>query len=142
MDLDVGSKFDCHFSEAVILDDKGVDSAFLSQAKLLGGGFKFSREDESVHGEESLDPMFVKKVHELAKLISSEVVSSQAGVESGKPEVNGIGACRNGCAGAIPIAGRREEFGCEVELQGGSVVSNRRGGKAGRKREFSPKGNY
>ena len=119
VDLDIGGEVDRHFGESDILNDEGVDAAFLREAELVGGGFELTGEDEGVHGEEAFDPMLVEEGHELGEILVGEVVGAQAGIEGGEAKIDGIGPSGDGGAGAVPVASGREKFGCEVGLQGG-----------------------
>ena len=123
MDLDIGGECDRHFGEADILNDEGVDSAVLCEAELIGSGFELTGEDEGVHGEEAFDAMLVEKSHQFGKVFVGEVVGAETGIEGGKAKVDGIGTGRDGGAGAVPVASGREEFGCEVGLQGGDSLT-------------------
>lgn len=118
VNLDVGGEFDGHFGESDVLNDEGVDPAFLCEAELVGSGFEFTSEDEGVHGEEAFDPVLVEKGHELGKVLVGEVVSAQAGIEGGETKVDGVRTSGDGGAGAVPVASWGEKFGCEVGLQG------------------------
>ena len=119
MNLDVGGEFDRHLGKTDILNDEGVDFAFLGEAELVGGGFELTSKDEGVHGEEAFDPVLVEKGHELGEVLVGEIVGSQAGIEGGETKIDGIGTSGDGGAGAVPVAGWGKKFGCEVGLQGG-----------------------
>lgn len=131
MNLDIGGEFDRHFRKADVLNNEGVDFAFLREAELVGGSFEFTREDEGIHGEEAFHSMFVQKGHQLGQVVLGEVVGAQASVEGREAKVDGVCTGGDGSAGAVPVAGWGEEFGCKVRLQeGGSVDSIADGGKA------------
>lgn len=98
--------FPGEFGEAKILDDEGVDSGGADEAELCFGGGDFSGEDECVHGDEAFDTVFVEVGDELREVFCGEVVGAQAGVEFGESEVDGVCACGDGGACAVPVSGR------------------------------------
>jgi hypothetical protein len=54
--------------------------------------------------------VLVEELHERGQILFPEVVGAETSVETREAEINGVGAIGDRGAGAVPIAGGREEF--------------------------------
>ena len=111
MEREAGRDGGREFRQSQVLHDDGIDTAGFQPLQLLCGIVDLRRKDQGVHGHESLHAVAVEKFHQLRQVLVGEIGGAQAGIEARQAEVDGIRATGDGGAGAVPIAGGREEFG-------------------------------
>ena len=84
---------------------------FGQQLQLPFRGRKFVRKNQRVERGKTLHPVAVEVFHELGQVLRREIRRPHTGVEGREAEIDGVGAIGHGRPGALPIAGRGEQFG-------------------------------
>ena len=98
-------------ADADILHNHRVHAGGNHRAQIFFGVGEFVFEDERVERYITAHPAVVQKFHQFRQISLSEIVCPHPGIELFQPEIDRIGAVLDRGADAIPITGRREQFG-------------------------------
>ena len=127
MNREIGRALPDQPANARVLHNHRVHTGGNHGPEMFSGIGQFVLEDQRVEGDITAHAAPVKKVHQFGQVGRSEVVRPHPGVEFFEAEINRIGAILDRGAGAIPVAGRREQLGQLRSAQGGVRKARRRG---------------
>ena len=111
VDGKVGRESADEAADADVLHDGGIHAGGDDGAEIVGSVVEFVSENESVKGDVATHAATVQEGHEFGQVGDSEVVRPHTGVEALKAEEDGVGPVLHCGAGALPVAGRCEQFG-------------------------------
>ena len=94
-----------------VLHDGGVHAGGDDRAQIIFRINQFVLKNQRVERDVTLDSATVQKLHELRQIGRGEIVRPHPRVKFFEAEVNRIRAVFDGGPGALPVAGRRKQFG-------------------------------
>ena len=110
MDRQIRGQLPRQPGKAHVLHDQRIHPRSLGSQQKIGRLLKLRREDQHVHGEESLHTAAVEPIHHRRQIGGAEVFGPQASIELLHPEVHGVSAVGYGRLQRLPAAGGSQQL--------------------------------